>query len=445
MKKIIILLFAILGLAVNNSYGLGLNSDINNVITRSGINKGSISISVKDAKSGKTVFELNPKTPISPASTQKVITGTAALMTLGKDYRFATKLYKNDKNEYLLVLGADPYLTSKDLDKIVKYIPKEPKEINIDSTIIDRNDWGEGWQWDDSLNPYMPKFSAYNLDKNLIEIIITPSSVGCPPSITKSYNYPITFVNNITTDKSTKYTMKCKSSSTPDIIELDGTIKTGKSEIFDIPVNNPKKYFTMKFSDIIINNNVSSSGEYRTIKLDDSYKLVTLLSHDIERAEKDIFKYSNNMVSETVFKLAGGKFVSGTGSFDNGILMFNDFCKKHHINTSNIKIVDASGVSKNNLMITDFMTNFLISVQGYLESELPTAGEGTLSNRMLYLNGYVHAKTGTLNNISSIAGYLNSKKGQKYVFSIMINDPKSSPSDKKMLEEYILRTIYTKG
>ena len=445
MKKIITMFSILIGLMSGTAYGLGLNSDINNVIVRSGINKGAISISVKDAKSGKTVFELNPKTPIPPASTQKVITGTAAFMTLGEDYKFSTKLYKNKENEYLLVLGADPYLTSKDLDKIVKFIPKEPKEINIDSSVIDKNDWGEGWQWDDALNPYMPKFSAYNLDKNLLEIVITPSKTGCPPNITKGYNYPITFINQITTDKITKYSMKCKNSSTPDIIEFEGTIKSGKSEIFDIPINNPKKYFNMKLSDIIINNNISSSGEYRSVKLDDNYKLVTQLSHDIDRAQRDVFKHSNNMVSETVFKLAGGKYASGTGSFDNGLLMFNDFCKKHHINTSNIKIVDASGVSKNNLMVSDFMTNFLISVQGYLESELPTAGEGTLSNRMLYLNGYVHAKTGTLNNISSIAGYIDSKKGQKYVFSIMINDPKSSSSDKKMLEEYILRTLYTKG
>ena len=112
------------------------------------------------------------------------------------------------------------------MDKIVKYIAKEPKEINIDSSIIDKNDWGEGWQWDDALNPYMPKFSAYNLDKNLIEIVISPSMSGYPPEITKSYNYPYTFVNKLTTDKTTNYTMKNMSTSSPDIILFEGTIKS---------------------------------------------------------------------------------------------------------------------------------------------------------------------------------------------------------------------------
>ena len=111
--------------------------------------------------------------------------------------------------------------------------------------------------------------------------------------------------------------------------------------------------------------------------------------------------------------------------------MFQDFCKKHNIDTTDVKLVDASGVSKNNLVTTDFMTSFLLKTQNYVEPNLPTAGEGTLSTRMLYLKGFLHAKTGTLNNISAIAGYISTLKNQKYVFSIIIND-KCSNGDKKM-------------
>ena len=91
MKKYILTL-AILFLTVVNSAFAGIKSDINDVISKSGINRGSISISVKNANTGKTVYELNPNTPNNPASNQKIITATAALMTLGDDYRFSTKL-----------------------------------------------------------------------------------------------------------------------------------------------------------------------------------------------------------------------------------------------------------------------------------------------------------------------------------------------------------------
>ncbi len=65
-------------------------------------------------------------------------------------------------------------------------------------------------------------------------------------------------------------------------------------------------------------------------------------------------------MAETVFKLAGGKYVQGAGSVDAAIEMFNDYYKKQGINTDNIKIVDGSGVSKNNLITADFMTDVLV-------------------------------------------------------------------------------------
>lgn len=445
MKKIILLFFVIFGLFQNLCQAGDLQSEINNTISKSGINKGAISISILDASSGKHVYELHPKTPISPASIQKIVTSTPAFITLGDDYRFSTKLYKNKTDDYLIVLGADPYLKANELDKIVRCISKEPNSIAIDDSIIDKNEWGEGWQWDDDLNPLMPKFSAYNIDKNLMEIVIIPSIKGFPADIKMSISYPTTFVNEIVTDKTTDYKLTRQNYLSPDVIIAKGTIEPKRSAIIDIPVNNPKKYFKIRLSEEVINHGISSSGLFPTRKLNNNYTFITQLSHDIKRAQSDILKESNNLVAETVFKLAGGKYKNQTGSFENGLEMFEDFCKKQKIDTSNIKLTDASGVSKNNLMTSDFMTEFLYKNQSYLEPRLITAGEGTLSNRMLYLKNMVYAKTGTLNNISSIAGYITTRTNKKYIFCIMINDSKTKNSDKKMLEEYILRTIYSKG
>ena len=74
--------------------------------------------------------------------------------------------------------------------------------------------------------------------------------------------------------------------------------------------------------------------------------------------------------------------------------------------------------------------------------QLPTAGEGTLTHRLLPLKDNLRAKTGTLSDTSSIAGYLTTKNGNKYVFCIINNDMKLSISDKKALEDYILREAY---
>ena len=98
-------------------------------------------------------------------------------------------------------------------------------------------------------------------------------------------------------------------------------------------------------------------------------------------------------------------------------------------------------------MTSDFMTSFLVKLAAQknfadYKKSLPTSNEGTLTNRMLYFKDNLRAKTGTLADISAITGYLTAKSGKTYAFNIMINDAKSKGSDKKMLEEYILRALY---
>ena len=91
------------------------------------------------------------------------------------------------------------------------------------------------------------------------------------------------------------------------------------------------------------------------------------------------------------------------------------------------------------------MTDYLVkqSKNEVLKNSMPTAGEGTLRNRMLYFKDNLRAKTGTLSDVSGIAGYITSRSGKTYAFDIMINDPKTKSNDKKSLEEYIIRDIYT--
>jgi len=73
---------------------------------------------------------------------------------------------------------------------------------------------------------------------------------------------------------------------------------------------------------------------------------------------------------------------------------------------------------------------------------MASPGEGTLTDRMLYFKDNLKAKTGTLTNVSSIAGYLKAKSGKTYAFCIIVNDPKSKSADKKAFEEYVLREAF---
>lgn len=447
MKKLFNILIALL--LITTTQAKSYSAAIDKTIAQSEINKGAVSVSVKDTETGKVIYKLNDTQPTMPASTLKLITLGASLDTLGDDYEFSTKLYKTTNNDLYLKLGADPFLTSAGLNSLMEKTVKNkkiisPKTIYIDDYIFDKTEWGEGWQWDDDLNPLMPKFSSYNIDKNLLSIIISPTTLGSPAQIYTTKFYPITFMNLVTTGKENDIELNRNNSIAPNILNVAGTIN--KQITQEIPINNPKRYFILRLEDAIKSAKMDYYGSFPQKKTPSTnVYLVAEVKHPISQAVKAILMDSNNFVAETVFKLAGAKFVNNTGSLKHSQEMLDAYFKKIGIDPKDIKIVDGSGVSKNNIITTDFMTDYLVkqSKNEVLKNSMPTAGEGTLKNRMLYFKDNIKAKTGTLSDVSGIAGYITSRSGKTYAFDIMINDPKTKSNDKKSLEEYIIRDIYT--
>lgn len=453
MKKFINILFlvCILFSVVGAVNAKSFINPISSAIRKSEISHGAlISVSFKDISNPKNVYEYNSKMPMIPASIQKIATLLPALNTLGNDYEFKTQLYKDGNNNLYLKLGADPYLTSKDLKSMLQTLAKYKiysiKNFYIDDSILDSNEWGEGWQWDDDLNPLIPKFGSYNLDNNLLTIDVLPTTPGAPADISTEIFYPTAFMNNVVTADKTNIKLQRKNYISPDVINADGTVAVDTT--IQIPVNYPRRYFVLRLEEILRKQKISYYGDFNRAKLPKNTYLIAEVKHPISDAQSDILKKSNNMVAETVFKTAGGKYVNNTGSAESAIEMFNDYYKQKNINTSNINIVDGSGVSKNNLITADFMTNVLLKNSKdkdfKIRQLLAVPGEGTLTDRMLYFKGNLSAKTGTLTNISTIAGYLTTKRGKTYAFCIMTNDPKSKSADKKSFEEYVLRAAYDK-
>ena len=251
-------------------------------------------------------------------------------------------------------------------------------------------------------------------------------------------------MNLVTTGSETDIEIERNNNISPHILTVSGTVN--KQLTKPIPVNNPKRYFILRLEDAIRSAKMDYYGKFSQKKTPSSAVYLTSeIKHSIDDAISAILKESNNFAAETVFKLAGAKFVNNTGSLEHSQQMLKAYFEKLGINSDDIKIVDGSGVSKNNIVTSDFMTEFLVKEvkNEKIKNNLPTAGEGTLKTRMLYFKDNLRAKTGTLSDVSAIAGYITSRSGKTYAFDIMINDPKSSTNEKKSLEEYILRDIFT--
>lgn len=411
MQKIISLLI-FMALSVNAVCA----ESITKTLTKLGVNKSAVAVYIKDVNSGNVVFALNEKTPMLPASTLKLVTSSAALDTLGDDYKFKTSLYKSTGNDLYLKLSGDPLLTSADLEKLIETARSkniEPKNFYVDDSAFDKVEWGEGWQWDDDLNPLMPKFSVYNINRNMLKLEVSPTVNNVSAKLAVKPFYPLTFMNLVTTDMKNPTSVKVErnNSIAPNMLNVSGVVS--KLAYITIPVNNPKMNFNLRLEEAIRAKKLEYYSSIKNAKLPEKniYHVETV-EHCLADIMPKILKNSDNLAAETLFKTAGAVFANSQGSTDNSLKMLNSYFEKNNLNADDIKIVDGSGVSKNNIMTAEFMGEFLqykASQENFEEfkNSLMTAGEGTLKNRMLYFRDNLRAKTGTLADASAMTGYLS--------------------------------------
>lgn len=439
MKKLLTVLIAFL--MTLSAQAKAPKCDFNAVINDSGVDKNSIAISIKDLGSGKPVYQLNEKILMHPASVQKALTLIPAVEVLGEDYEFTTEIYQRGEDNFIIKLGADPYLTTSDLKKLVSDVSIEAKKVLIDDSILEKKSWGEGWQWDDDMNVLMPKFNSYNLDRNLIKITVVPTQKGQTASIINPSKYPIVFLNNVVTGDKNNVQISRDDSISSNTLALNGTVN--KPVTMYIPTNNLKRYFDIRLTNVLQDRKIYLKQNFVFGSVTQGDVILGRVVHPLSNAIDDILKNSNNMVSETVAKLAGGKAYNDRGTDLNGIKVFNAYCEKLGLDNSKIRITDASGVSKNNLISADFISEYFVKNKNNKVLEhLPKPGEGTLTHRMLPLKDDLRAKTGTHGDASSIAGFLTTKNGHKLAFCIIINDTTSTIADMKTLEDYLIREAY---
>ncbi len=451
MKKIInfIIFTLIFMVSANQSFAIS-TSKIDKLIYKSSMNETStIAISIKNAKTGSLVYEQNSKKLLHPASTLKVFTAYVADSILGKDYKFKTQFYKDNENNLYIKLGADPLLTTKQLQQAFYDLKSKGNvsfnNLYFDDSIIDKKEFATGWMWDDEISPYTPKVSSYNLDGNLLTVKLFKNDNSSVAIDVKS-TYPTSVISSVKTGVKDNLEIQRYGWNSPEVVEIIGTVENSAS--VQIPISSMRRYFIYNLNKIIEDTNIKVKNVlYSSNLVPENAELLGEIVNPIDEVIQEVLQNSNNLMAQTIFKLAGGKKVLGTGTDENAVNTFNDFYNGIGLDTKSIIVKDGCGVSRNNLINVDWMTESLNKI--YLRdkdsefiSQMAQSGDGTLSNRLYNLRGNVWLKTGSLSNISGITGYIKSLDGNVYSFALLIQNFKEPQADVKAFEDEIIKLIY---
>ncbi len=113
-----------------------------------------------------------------------------------------------------------------------------------------------------------------------------------------------------------------------------------------------------------------------------------------------------------------------------------------------IHLADGSGLSHANRTTASAMARLLAGAAANPAIAKPLAGalsvagvNGTLARRLPALRGRVLAKSGTLDNVSALAGYVRAKSGRRYAFAVLMNVRALSDWDAHAAQDAIVTVL----
>lgn len=425
----------------------------------------SIAIQVKDLNSEQEIYSLNPYKRMTPASVTKSFTAYAALKYLGPDYNYTTKILaqankidkKGNLNDNLYIkFSGDPSLTLKDFSNLIaKLKERNIKNINgkiiIDDFVFDQQYQAEGWPWDDSKFCFAAPTSAITVGGNCFRKILSPAKkIGETAKLSFKTKVPAKIYNNIVTKRDPGCIQDLVVESN-NIYHLNGCIDINSPEIrLNIAYQDPRLMIKYYVKDLLIKHNIKFNNKISFNKMPSSYKSIAEhKSKNLPDLVNYMHKMSNNIYADNFAKTIGANYYKTKGSFANAKDAIERIISLDTgIDFSQMKIRDGSGGSRYNLIAPDHLVDLFIeasknpNIGSYFYKSLPiSAVDGTMTDRFAKypkLHNKIHAKTGAMNGVATLSGYLDPDNGKTMVFAIMINGHIGSKSQiNNFIEEFL--------
>jgi D-alanyl-D-alanine carboxypeptidase/D-alanyl-D-alanine-endopeptidase (penicillin-binding protein 4) len=165
-------------------------------------------------------------------------------------------------------------------------------------------------------------------------------------------------------------------------------------------------------------------------------------SAPLVRALEIINKQSQNLHAEMLLRTLGAE-LRGRGTNEAGLEVVQEFLVEAAIDSDRIRLDDGCGLSRENLLTPRFQTSLLGFLLGrpyfglFYDTLAVSGTDGTLKNRLsaLEVKGSIHAKTGTLRDVTTLSGYITTRSGRNLVFSIFANRVTSTERVKRTIDE----------
>jgi D-alanyl-D-alanine carboxypeptidase/D-alanyl-D-alanine-endopeptidase (penicillin-binding protein 4) len=397
------------------------------------------------------IFELNSHSLLVPASILKRLTVATAVDAVGWDYRFTTTIGVTGTRSDGVLHGdvvvdgdGDPSLGGRggdDLAVLVNAITAAGIG-RVDGRIIGADDRLEdarpalAWAWDDLGYPSGSLFGALNYAENRMTVTVSPGATAGQPGVLGvdplAAGRPL-INRTVTTAVGGNQFVWPEQRPGETGLTIAGTVAPGRAPArLTISSGNPTVWFAAALRNRLIAAGVPVAGP--AVDGDDiepwgpPTSISTYRSPTLAQIAVPMLKDSINLYAESVMRLNSAPSAHPKTN-DTALEGFRGRMSGWGISADAYQVIDGSGLSRRDAVAPEV---FLAVLQRMYDPSgtspwmqaLPLAGiDGSLDNRMkgTAADHNVRAKTGTMSNIRSLAGYVTTADGEHLAFVIMVN------------------------
>jgi D-alanyl-D-alanine carboxypeptidase/D-alanyl-D-alanine-endopeptidase (penicillin-binding protein 4) len=407
---------------------------------------GDLGVAVIDVASGDFMAVHADRAPLNPASNAKLFTAAAALSLLHGNYRFETALYGEQTGNtvtHLVLRGhGDPSLTTADLWQMVqelkaKGIQRVDGDIQIDQRFFDEDFVPPAFeQQPNEWASFRAPVSAVALDENTVTMTVRPGAAGAQAIV--SFDPPgLVEVDGTVTTAPAGQPENIKLELAPNGYRLSAKIagSIGQKDApiaFTRRVDNPALVAGYALKSLLAHAGILGALDVKPGS-DPSQKHLLALHRSAPLAVmlEELGKASDNFYAEMVFKTLGAEQKGRPAKSSSGADAVTRYLKDLGVWDEGTVIRNGSGLFDAN-RVTAAETARLLRA-AYTDSkiapeyvaQLAVGGvDGTLHRRFRELKDKrnLRAKTGTLESVAALSGYVLAPPGRSPIaFSIFVN------------------------
>ena len=419
-----------------------------------GVSHAAWGVAVQSLDRRERLFTLNSATLLVPASVAKLMSVATAADAVGGDYRYTTTVRATGpivngvlQGDLIVVGSGDPSIGGRAGDDFTSWVQaiKSAGIRRIEGRVIGDDDLIDeprpqlAWAWDDLGYTTGALFGALNLAENRSTITIAPGpSSGAPAVVTVDPRLAFrVLTNRVATGLAGSPQLLWPEQRPGDpSLTIAGSIPAAAPAVsIAVAVGNPTLWFASVLKSRLVRDGIEITGD--AVDIDDvvppsSRDTATVIyshrSRTLGEIAQPLLKDSINLYAEALMRLnvAAGVFPTNDAALE-GLRKRLD---AWGISNAGYQLVDGSGLSRRDAISADAVLSLLErmadpSAKSPFVTGLPIAGvDGSLSTRMkgTPAENNVRAKTGTMSNIRTLAGYVTTRDGEHLAFVVLINN-----------------------